>query len=351
VARRFFSPDYTTARLRFAEAADTRGWTLDAREVDARGPGAEPLWIHAATSQGGDPRRTLVVSSGLHGVEGFFGSAVQLAVLERWHTPPVRIVLLHAINPYGFAWLRRTDEFNVDLNRNFLRDGEAFAGSPPGYARLDPILNPQSAKPSRLPLVVALMPAIARRGLGGVRQDIAGGQYEFPRGLFFGGVAPSPTRRVIEAAMPGWLAGSEEVIHLDLHTGLGPSGQGQLLDDAPAAGASYTARGGFGSWCVSRGLAKTYSFAYAEIGTFSSLRVLAGLRVENQAHHYGQSSDPATIRAKDRLKQLFCPDDEEWQSRAVDAALGFVDAAVQDLLAAASGATIRSLRMSKSDRR
>jgi hypothetical protein len=329
--RKFFSPDYTTARLRFAETADARGWSLDAREVEARGPGGEPLWIHAASSPAADPRRTLVVSSGLHGIEGFFGSAVQLAILERWEDPPVRVVLVHALNPHGFAWLRRTDERNVDLNRNFSPEGDPWPGSHPVYAALDRILNPARARPARIPLVLQLLPAIACHGLRGVRQAIAGGQYDYPRGLFFGGVEPSPTRRVIEAALPEWLAGSEDVIHLDLHTGLGRSGVGALLRDAPHAGAAYSARGGFGAWCLSRGLAPRYSFAYAEFGTFSNLRVLAGLRAENQAHHWGSSSDPATIRAKDRLKALFCPDDSEWQTSAVNGALAFVDAAVQEL--------------------
>ncbi len=60
---------------------------------------------------------------GLHGVEGFFGSAVQLACLEHWlsaEAPSVKYVFLHGLNPYGFAWRRRFDENNVDPNRNFL---------------------------------------------------------------------------------------------------------------------------------------------------------------------------------------------------------------------------------------
>jgi len=36
-------------------------------------------------------------------------------------------VLVHAINPYGFAWTRRVNEDNVDLNRNFVdHDGSNY---------------------------------------------------------------------------------------------------------------------------------------------------------------------------------------------------------------------------------
>ena len=76
------------------------------------------MTIDVASSATEDADNVLVISSGLHGVEGFFGSAVQTMVLERWASsasPPVRCVLLHALNPYGFAWIRRPDENNEDL--------------------------------------------------------------------------------------------------------------------------------------------------------------------------------------------------------------------------------------------
>ena len=56
--------------------------------------------------------------------------------------PPLRCVLLHALNPFGFAWRRRVNEDNVDLNRNFLLDDEGYVGCPDGYAHLDPLLLP-----------------------------------------------------------------------------------------------------------------------------------------------------------------------------------------------------------------
>ncbi len=322
-----FSPDYPTARGRFRTAAQSSDWRLDAQEVSARGPGGEPLWIDSAISPSRDASRTLVVSSGLHGVEGFFGSAVQIALLDRWRSnpPAVRCVLLHALNPYGFAWLRRTDERNVDLNRNFLSAGE----SPPR---------------------IRLLPTLLRSGMAGLRGAIAAGQYHDPRGLFYGGSEPSPVQREIEAVLASSVAGSAEVVHLDLHTGLGGFGQAQLLADYPihaaqrdrlmqcagglvvrtlgAGNLAYAARGSFGGWCVSRNLATHYLFAFAEFGTFSGVRVLKRLRDENHAHHAFGPADPRTIRAKARLKELFCPADAAWRSRTIMAALEMIERTV-----------------------
>src|SRR5262245_30567740 len=140
----FFSPDYTSAKHRFREIAAQAGARLETLPLTATGPNNEELSIDIAWLGSHTPQRALVHSSGLHGVEGFAGSAIQLELLER---PPLlradtAIVLVHVLNPYGMAWLRRVNENNVDLNRNFLARGERWAGAPALYSRLDPLLNP-----------------------------------------------------------------------------------------------------------------------------------------------------------------------------------------------------------------
>ena len=62
--------------------------------------------------------------SGTHGVEGFCGSGAQIDWLRRGEAAslPVDVaaLMVHAVNPYGFAWLRRVTEENIDLNRNWI---------------------------------------------------------------------------------------------------------------------------------------------------------------------------------------------------------------------------------------
>src|SRR4051812_28497703 len=78
-----FSPDYASARDRFRVAAASAGGRLEAHPIEARGRGGMELTVDAARLGPADADRLHVVSSGLHGVEGFFGSAVQLAWLGR----------------------------------------------------------------------------------------------------------------------------------------------------------------------------------------------------------------------------------------------------------------------------
>jgi hypothetical protein len=352
-----FSPDYATARHRFREVAADLGWRLEAHPVGATGPAGEDLTIDVALA-GDSSDKALVVSSGIHGVEGFFGSAVQLALLDRWagktaSAPSIRCVFLHALNPYGFAWLRRANEHNVDLNRNFLLPEESYAGAPEDYTRLNGLLNPRRPASWWEPLTLKALWTIARYGMPALRQAIAGGQYDYPQGLFFGGTGPARTTQLIDEHMGRWLSGCKEVVHLDFHTGLGASGTCKLLlDDPPterlsgrltdwfgagtfevsdSRGIAYRTRGGLGRWCVHRGVAPDYLFACAEFGTYGPLRVLAGLRSENLAHHWGQPSSAGSIRAKRRLRELFCPSSEKWRHQVLARSCDLVDRAVRGI--------------------
>jgi hypothetical protein len=349
-----FSTDYGTARERFRAAAQRLDWRLEAHPIEAVGPSGEELTIDVACSATEEADNVLVISSGLHGVEGFFGSAVQTALLEQWASsarPPVRCVFLHALNPYGFAWIRRPNEDNVDLNRNFLLPGEPFAGAPEGYARLESFLNPRRP-PSRWELyTLKALWLIARHGVFTLKQAIAAGQYDFPSGLFFGGASPSQTQLLLAEQMPRWLKGSKRVVHLDFHTGLGPMASWKLLIDYPLTsgqrnwlattfgpdsfeesdprGVGFDARGGFGQWCVFHQLAPENMFACAEFGTYSPIKVLAGLRAENQAHHWSKHSSARSVAVKENLKELFCPASPDWRSVVIERSLDIVERATQ----------------------
>ncbi|MBL4850326.1 MAG: DUF2817 domain-containing protein [Planctomycetes bacterium] len=344
-----FSGDYAVARARFRSAAEAVGATLEAHPIGQRGPQGEDLCIDAAVLGSDRPRRTVVVSSGLHGVEGFVGSAVQHAVLTNQLACPsaipsdVRVVILHALNPYGFAWVRRVNERNVDLNRNFLRPGERFGGAPDGYAELDGLLNPRRA-PRRLSLLkLKAALKIARHGMGALKNSVAGGQYEYPLGLFYGGAEPQKTQEILAAELGRWIGSetTERVYHVDLHSGLGPAGSYKLLVDHPAGapavaelsrhfgsdvvqpwepnqGVAYEITGGLGTWCQEKFPDNGYDVLVAEYGTRPILEVIEGLHHENRAHHWGGGpTDPSTLYAKRLLMEAFAPSDPAWRQTVV----------------------------------
>jgi hypothetical protein len=336
----FFSPDYATARRRFLDAARQYGWAVESHAITARGPAGEELFIDVAAQSSADPAKTLVVSSGVHGVEAPFGSAVQLALLEQWQAaPPVRCVFVHAVNPWGFAHRRRVNEDNADPNRNFLLSGDEYRGSPPGYADLYRLLHPERPPGRFDPFPLRAGWAVLRHGLPKLKQAVAAGQYDHPKGLFFGGGGPGESVRILGEHWERWLGPARDVIHLDFHTGLGKRGTYKLLLDTPMsdvqverltrhfgagtfeqcdpARTAYDARGGFGPWCHARRNGRDHLFACAEFGTYGPIHVLGALRAENAAHFWGTPTAPGTERAKRRLAEAFCPAAADWRAFAV----------------------------------
>lgn len=353
-----FSPDYTAARARFRSSAMALGLEIRSYPVGGAGPDGEDLTVDVARLGPSRADRAVVVSSGLHGVEGYLGSAVQAALLEDRlggfrPADGLAIVLIHALNPYGFAWTRRVNEDNVDLNRNFLLPGEAFGGAPDKYAELDPLLNPPSPPPPLELFLPRALWAIVRHGMPALKNAVAGGQYEFPKGLFYGGSGPTATHRLVATHLREWIGGARRVLHVDFHTGLGKPATYKLLvdherDSAGFAwlaarfgaqvegwepgGVSYRIRGGLGAWC--RGtFGDGYDVLAAEFGTVPILSVIAALRAENRAHHWGEPDADATKRAKDVLRDTFAPRDRAWRDRTVAEGLAIVDRAIEALSA------------------
>ncbi len=351
-----FSPDWVAARGRFVSSAIAAGATIETHAFEGVAPDDTPLSIDVARVGPAEAERVVVVSSGLHGVEGFLGSAVQAALLElvlpgTALPDGVAVVLIHALNPYGFAHLRRFDHENIDLNRNFLLPGEPYAGAPEGYAALDGLLNPDSPPTALDPFLLRAAVEIVRHGMPALKDAVAGGQYEFPKGLFFGGSGPSVTQRWLAAHLPGWVSGAARVLHVDVHTGLGQAGYKLLVDHedgSPGAaqlaewfggdvvqpwrndGVTYTIRGGLGTWCKAT-MGSHYDVVALEYATVHILRVIAALRAENRAHHFGQPSDGATERAKRELREVFAPSDRAWRDRAVADAVRVVEQAISAL--------------------
>jgi len=348
VASAYFSPDYATARERFRSAAQAVGAELHALPLEARGPRGEALTIDIARLGHPDAERVLLHSSGLHGVEAFTGSAIQLALLEAPPAPPQEcaLVLVHVLNPFGMAWLRRANENNVDLNRNFLDEGETWSGAPGIYRRIDRVLNPPTP-PSRDFFYLQALWQTLRHGFGPLRQAVAQGQYEFPRGLFYGGKRLEQGPSLYIAWLKRHLDRARYLFGIDVHTGLGRWGSDTLLLEAgigatPQQGLSaalgrevldvtsdsrvaYRIRGGMGAMLPRALRHAAVDFVLQEIGTYPPLAVFHALREENRWHHWGTGGIDHPV--KRLLVERLCPADAGWRTKVLERGLEVARAA------------------------
>jgi hypothetical protein len=356
-----FSPAYAPARERFLRAAECRGGKLCSYPIGARGPHGEELAVDVAQVGPTDPESMLVVSSGLHGVEGFAGSAIQhqllAAQLESLDLPrDTGVLLVHALNPYGFAWVRRVNESNVDLNRNFLRHPDEHVLSP-DYDRLYSAINPaalddDAEKASR----AAFGAFVAEHGARRLQEVVSVGQYRHPRGMQFGGVTEEASNRIARRIVRERVRG-RRVAWVDIHAGLGNYGDYvmltalgaeepgvrrgrawygdavQIIDDGDAVtprcngSVDLGLSGEFAAEC-------SPTFFAQEFGTYETTRVFRAMRADNWLQFHGDADSEQARAIKRELLEVFRPADAAWQ-RSVLAGGAHVLRQARDGLAAA----------------
>jgi hypothetical protein len=336
-----FASDYREARSAFLGACAEAHAEIHSHRHPLLGPGGEALFLDVARI--GDPAAPacLVLGSGTHGVEGFCGSGVQVAQLRsglaRRLPEGVALVLVHAINPWGFAWLRRVNEDNVDVNRNFL-DHDAPRPENPGYELLYDALNPKELGEAQ---VAATLRAIAdfqkEHGAAALYTSVSGGQYLHPEGLQYGGRAPVWSNRILRRVWDELLGDAELVVNVDLHSGLGPSGVGLLMQTArehergaqlarawwgdviraePAAGrTSALVTGLLGPALCEQRRDRTTVAVVLEYGTYDTLPVALAMQADNWLHTRGDLASGQAAAIKARLREVFYPDSAEWREK------------------------------------
>jgi hypothetical protein len=327
-----FPPEYISARVKLRAAASSLGFHHTAYPINQISPTGEDLTIDVASNNEFNSGRAIVIFGGLHCVEGFLGSAIQLALLGRYRDiasfSGSKLVLIYALNPYGFAWLRRWNEDTIDLNRNFLLSEEVFKGCPVDYPKFDsfPYLT---SPPSRFDAyMLYVVWVISRHGLTSLINTLPVGQYDFPKALFFGGHASSKTQDILSRNLPEWIGNASEVIRIDFHAGLGYSGTYKLLlspstttescsrlshgfgsiniEPFGSAVVSYQIRGGLGPWCQALLPQCRYDLLIAEFGTYSFIQVLKALRDESRSYWWGDQSRRFNW-TKNQLVEMFAP--------------------------------------------
>jgi Protein of unknown function (DUF2817) len=338
-----FSQTYAEARSKFIAAATARGLALQSIAHPLPGRDGETLFLDAARFGAGAARLLLIVSSGCHGVEGYCGSGAQAALLadDALHATAaeagVAILYLHALNPWGFSYGRRTTEDNVDLNRNW-QDFAAPLPTNPGYAALADAIVPAQWPPSAENEAV-LMAYAKAHGPKALQGAVSGGQYTHPNGLFFGGHAPTWSRKAITDVLTEHAGICEKLAWIDIHSGLGPSGQGERILAAPHTeevmrraqrwwGETVTSTDeGTSTSAVVTGTVWTaalhcapqadYTGIALEFGTVPLERMIGALRADQWAQNHPEADSALRTRVREAVREAFYVDTAEWKAAVV----------------------------------
>ncbi len=339
-ARLCFASDYVQARAKFRGACATLGIATESYRNPNPGPQGEELATDVAWIGPSDARFVVGVISGTHGVEGFCGSGGQIDWLLNGGSAALprdtAMLMIHAVNPFGWAWLSRTTEENVDLNRNWM-DFTAKLPENPGYEELAAyIVPPELEGPGREAADAAIEAWRKPRTGEQWFRAVSSGQYRHELGLFFGGAGPTWARRTEEAIIARHrLTTRAAIAVIDMHTGLGPYGYGEPISHMPegslarervmriwgesvtepARGASVsTLRTGLSAFGWRNLLGERLAFVTFEFGTFAKDQVLESLRGDCWARLRGLTgADPLQARARAATRRAFYPDTDSWR--------------------------------------
>ena len=342
-----FGADYQEARRKFLEAARACNAKLEAACHPERGPDGGELFTDIARIGAADAEAMLVMISATHGVEGFCGSGAQIDWMRRGEASRlpqgVGVLLIHAINPYGFAWLRRTTHENVDLNRNWIDFAKPLPENRE-YEKLCDAIVPQSWKDESRAAAGATLAAYAQKnGMAALQQAVSGGQYTNPQGVWFGGQSPTWSRRQQEAIFGAYLRQAGRIAILDYHTGLGPSGYSEQISVFAGSTHEYRrARSWYGANVVSMpdgasssalilgdGLqAAPALLPRAEVtplaleyGTKPPMEVVEAVRADAWLHAHGDPLSSAGQAIKRQIRDAFYEDTDIWRGMVLGQSL------------------------------
>jgi hypothetical protein len=341
-----FAQSYAEARVKFIAAAEAADLDVTSHAYPMLGRDGEALAMDLVHEGPRDAQALLILSSGCHGVEGFCGSGVQVALLRQaaWHAQlhdsGVAVLYVHALNPYGFSWLRRVTHEGVDLNRNFHEFSRPLPANP-AYDELAHLLVPERWPPTA-EVQAALQRHVAKHGLAAMQTAITSGQYSHPLGLFYGGVNPTWSNVTLRHVLQEHAQRCRRLGWIDLHTGLGPSGRGERIfacrDDAAALARARAWWGtevtsiydGSSTSALLTGLMwlatdqecaqAEYTGIALEYGTVPVMEIVDALRGDHWLECHPEADAALAAAIKQRMRDAFYTDTAEWKQRVLEQA-------------------------------
>jgi Protein of unknown function (DUF2817) len=333
-----FPDTYVTARqhlLLLAELLALVEIQHNAYPCPGQTPDGELLFTDTVWLGSENAAKVLVLLAGTHGVEGFVGSAVEFDHLSLIASgqilvpTDIAVLIVHALTPWGYAWLRRCDADGVDLNRNAVDFTKPLPENV-GYTALRSTLF-SAYKEQRKAIFIEFE---QQHGRSSLEMAISGGQYSDPTGPFYGGKMPAHGRLVTEDLIQKYKLRERDLAVIDLHSGLGPYGYGEIIcDHPPTSSGARVAHDWYGDSVTlpalgtSSSVPKTGLMDYAwhtimndrschvtlEFGSYPTDQLFEVLLRDHQLWAQPDNSS-ARLEHSKHMRQHFCPNDEAWKA-------------------------------------
>ncbi len=241
----WFSHTVPEAHATFVRTATAAGLDVEQVEHPLLGPGGETLHSAVTTFGPDDARNVVLCLSGIHGIEGYFGSAIQcdaIADADGLLRLPAdtKIVFIHLVNPWGTAWSSRENEDNVELLR-----GNYYCHHPkpdnPVFVDFVETMDYRSVTSVEEFLATRgrVADVLTRHSIEELMAAMVDGQNTHPDAITYTGHGPTWTKRLIDRVVQERCGHAQRIVVFDLHTAVGPPGDTVVftgyLPDSPKA--------------------------------------------------------------------------------------------------------------------
>ena len=349
-----FPATYQDSRQRFIQDFEVLRGGWSSSSIDAYPLTTDPsLSIDYAWAVPKKKQNLVVISTGLHGIEGYVGSAMLKIFMDDYaplfNAENTGLLLVHTINPFGMNVRRRYNENNVDLNRNFLPDEKYDRTINLDYEPLIPMLNPTGSLENlfldEVKFISRLVTNIAQMGILRIRQGMLSGQYRHGKGVQFGGNSLQESALLMRGLLMEALGNYELVVHIDLHSGYGPRYQMSIVNAvsekatsaemvkrfhyplilAATPGEFYTTTGDITeyfyilreeSFPQKKLFATCFEFGTYGESLFSQIRSMRATIFENRLFQFGAKNDGIRRSVRKDYEELFFPTEPGWREKA-----------------------------------
>lgn len=307
------------------------------------------LWAHAPKKE-----TLVIISTAEHGIEGYVGYALMKIFIEefapRLDLENTGLLLIHGLNPWGMKHHRKVNENSVDLNRNFVFDGNFDPAINPGFHQVENLINPQrrigSFNLESIRFLSGVIKFIFTMGVATITKASTLGQHHTPNGFFYGGTNHQEGTIVAMELYRRALEEYQSVIQIDMHTGYGPRYQMSIIMSTLDPMTSEETSRKFNYPLVLKINAEEFydiggdmaAYYYKlrneyfpdkklfacgfEFGTFGSslparIRSLRAMVFENQLHWHGAKNERIAHQVRKEFDEFYFPSETKWREKAL----------------------------------
>ncbi len=224
----------------------------------------------------------------------------------------------------------------MNSNRNFI-DHPGPPPSMPGYEQLRDAFGPAAGTEGGGAAADAALAAYgAAHGAASLQAAISSGQYVDPRGVFYGGQQPCWSNRTLRQILAQHGAWLRQAAYIDLHSGLGPYGVGEIMNNHASGHGGYRRIADwFGGEATSGETGNSSSAPVSgdttvafdetlpraalsgitlEYGTVPLKDMFDAVRADNWLHVHGRLESPEGKAIKAQIREAFYPDRDDWKA-------------------------------------